>query len=567
MPKELLDQIAELLGLAAKDLAELSLDEIDALLATAFDDAVDADADLDKLEALVVARESVKAEVVAAETAEAERLAKIEELRGRVAPKAETEPEELPADDEPAADEPKDEDAPAEGVTAPADVVEEAEKVVADEVKEPVAAAPPARVALPRRRPQSHAPVPVASGPPQLHAVVAAGDIPGYSAGSNIPTWKDLGHAFSDKAEMLDVGQAAKVARMRWEYPEDRALTAASAEENSRKLARIVAPAAIAAAGGLCGPVTPSYEQEVLAVADRPVRDGLPRFGAARGGVIHVPPPLLSNVASGIDVITSDEDASSTSKPCVTVTCASPETVTISAIPACVQVGNFDRRTFPEHFEAFWTLAAAQHSRVAEGYLLDQIAAGSTNVSDGANQGGARDTLEALIRARVEFISRHRMSPTTIFRVALPFWVRDLMRADLIREAPGAPQDRLTATNAAIDAMFSAAYYSPIWYLDTATGEGEVYATQGAGALLGWQTTPKLYIFPEGTWVWLDGGMLDFGVEIRDSTLNAANDVRAMFETFENVVKMGPESLELELALCVTGTAGGLVDLACPQVS
>lgn len=547
MNEALLNQIAELLGITSTELAETSLEDIEGLLAASFDEAAAADViELERLTSITEAIESVRAEAVAAETAEAERLAAVEELRNRVStPKAETPAEELPAEDEP---------------------VPEAEEVVEDE-DEPVAVAASApRVAIPRKRPASHAPVATPAPSSQLNGLVAAMDIAGFSAGATIPTWTDLGRAFAEKASSLRPGQNGKVAFTKWTYPEERSLTA-TAGENSRRLNDIINPTALVAAGGLCGPVTPSYEQEILSTNARPVRDSLPRFGADRGGVVHVAPPVLTDLASGVDIITEAEDAADATKPCVTITCGETETVVISAITACVQVGNFDRRTFPEHFAAWWDLASAQHAREAEGYLLDQIAAGSTNVSDGSNQGGARDTLEALIRARATFISRHRMSPMSTFRVGMPFWMRDLMRADLIREAPGAPQDRLAATDATIEAMFRAAGYSPYYYLDTATGEGEVYGSQGAGALLGWQTAPKLYIYPEGTWVWLDGGTLDFGVEIRDSTLNASNNVRAMFETFENVVKMGPESLELELALCVTGTAGGLVDLACPQVS
>lgn len=553
MNETLLNQIAELLGLPATELAETSLEDIEALLAAAFEEGVAADAELERLTALTEAKEAVVAESAAAEAAEAERLAKIEELRTRVAPKAETPAEELPAEEE----EGDEKEEPAEGVEAPDD---KAEEPVA------VAAAAEPRVAIARKRPATHAPVPTGGPASQLNGLVAAMDIAGFSAGSTIPTWTDLGRAFAEKAANLRPGQEGKVAFTKWTYPEDRTLTA-TAGENTRRMNDVISPEALVAAGGLCGPVTPSYEQEILSTNARPVRDSLPRFGADRGGVIHVPAPIITDLASGVDIITEAEDAADATKPCVTITCPEPVTCVISAVTACVQVGNFDRRTFPEHFAAWWELASAQHAREAEGYLLDSIASGSTNVSDGSNQGGARDTLEALIRLRAAFISRHRMSPSTTFRVLLPFWMRDLMRADLIREAPGAPVDRLQATDAAIESMFRAAGYSPAWYLDTATGEGEVYASQGAGALLGWQTAPKLYVYPEGTWVWLDGGTLDFGVEIRDSTLNASNNVRAMFETFENVCKMGPESIELELALCVTGTAGGLVDLACPQVS
>jgi len=88
--------------------------------------------------------------------------------------------------------------------------------------------------------------------------------------------------------------------------------------------------------------------------------------------------------------------------------------------------------------------------------------------------------------------------------------------------------------------------------LDGPTGGGQVFGTQSAAAVLAFPTTVKWYLFPEGTWLFLDGGTLDLGL-VRDSVLNATNDYQLFGESFENVAKVGVESLEFTSTVCPNG--------------
>lgn len=63
------------------------------------------------------------------------------------------------------------------------------------------------------------------------------------------------------------------------------------------------------------------------------------------------------------------------------------------------------------------------------------------------------------------------------------------------------------------------------------------------------------YLFAEGTLLHLDGGTLDIGL-VRDSTLNASNNYQIFNEGFENVAKVGGESVELRLTLNADGSYG-----------
>jgi hypothetical protein len=68
------------------------------------------------------------------------------------------------------------------------------------------------------------------------------------------------------------------------------------------------------------------------------------------------------------------------------------------------------------------------------------------------------------------------------------------------------------------------------------------------------------YMFAEGSFLFLDGGTLDLGI-IRDSTLVGTNDYKMFVETFENVAKVGVESIQVTSTISVNGVASALRDL------
>lgn len=102
----------------------------------------------------------------------------------------------------------------------------------------------------------------------------------------------------------------------------------------------------------------------------------------------------------------------------------------------------------------------------------------------------------------------------------------------------------------------------------TATAAGVTITIYGrSAALLTFPTTMVWYLFAPGTFVYLDGGELNFGL-VRDSVLNARNDYRIMVETFEKLAYFGLESLEITQTVCASGEIGarrtGGAALVCP---
>lgn len=452
------------------------------------------------------------------------------------------------------------------------------------------ASAGPSMAEIARRRPASHAPAVVTEESPRV-AITAAADVPGASAGAEL-TPEAVGRAFVDKVFALmgsEKGAAYPVARFRAEYPEDRALVA-SAGGVDQNTARITAQLeraselatqdfpAITAAGGLCAPVDASYDLTTVGSAARPVRDALTRFQADRGGVRWITPPVIGDLAAGAAVWSAANDADPNNagatgvpvaerlatKPCVTIACGDEQVSVIDAVTLCLKIGNFSRRTFPEQFAAWYQLGLAAHARVAESRLLDRISASSVQVGDEpVVLGVARDTFDLYARLAEGYRSRNRIDDDSVLQVFLPAWLRKALILDLYKQQPG--DDTFGQASASIDRAFNELRLDPTWYLDSETADAgevsQIWPAQGAGAALGWKGEAIGYLFHPGAHLFLDGGELDLGIDIRDSALISTNDVRAFMETFEGTAFTGVESLKVTSVVSVVGSHSGPQDL------
>lgn len=80
-------------------------------------------------------------------------------------------------------------------------------------------------------------------------------------------------------------------------------------------------------------------------------------------------------------------------------------------------------------------------------------------------------------------------------------------------------------------------------------------------ALLDWPHTINWFLWPEASFQFLDGGTLDVGY-VRDSLLNATNDVEYVVESFEGVAFRGIEAYQLIWNVRPNGTAASTVSTA-----
>ena len=390
-------------------------------------------------------------------------------------------------------------------------------------------------------------------------AITAGADIPGYTAGATLDTMDNVAEAMAKRLHALrrvngGDGEQHIVASVTTSFPEERTLTTDS-EENAQKIAAVISPEAITAAGGHVAPFEARYDVFGMGTSARPVRDSLPRFQADRGGIRFVTAPALVDHADAVGIWTAANDAAETPSPSakqsLTVAAAAENTVATDAVTLQMQFGNLATRAYPELIARHNELGLIQHAREAEANILSGIAAGSTAVTSTNLIGVGRDALVQVGRAAAAYRSRHRLEADAPLRVVMPAWVKDAMAADLALSMPG---DNVLNAYAEIDGFFASRGVNITYTLD-----GDVFGTQGTGAMTEFKDTFVWYIFAEGTFLFLDGGTLDLGI-IRDSSLVGTNDYKMFVETFEAVAKVGVESLAVTSTIQVNGAAAALRD-------
>jgi hypothetical protein len=409
-------------------------------------------------------------------------------------------------------------------------------------------------------------------------AITAGADIPGYTAGSTIESMSDVASAMEKRIHSLrrvngGDGEQHIVASLTVAYPEERTLTT-DAESNSLKINAVAGPEALVASGGHAAPFEVKYDIFGLgSTTDRPVRDALPKFQADRGGIRFVTPPTLVSYSGGtaytydsaVGVWTSANDSAETPSPStknsLTVTAAQENTVATDAVTLQLQFGNLMTRAYPELIARHNELALVQHAREAELNLISKISAGSTAVNAHVATteapslvGFARDFLVQVRKAAVAYRSRHRIDAGTRLKAIVPAWIFDAMAADLALNMPG--DGTLGAGEAEIKGYLAGSNVDLVASLDL----NSFGAQQGSAArLLEFPDQIVWYLFAEGTFLFLDGGTLDLGI-IRDSSLVGTNDYKMFIETFENVAKVGIESLAITSSLSINGVAAALRD-------
>lgn len=562
-----------------EDLSALSDEELDALAAEIAeraqelqkDETIEACGDqaVALIEGCLAADEKVTAEQDARAEAKAESDRILDETRARLAKRLSGEGESDDAEDGDDADGADDADATGDDADAEADADEDAE-AVEDEDREAVLAAGRAALAAekngkPRqrnralaRRSKEHDPADEgerANGMPRGVKVTALSGLPGkFEVGADLgkkAVAEILAHKWNRTHQTDGPREDVPLVRYSVEMPEERTLKYDDEVGNGQKIQAVVGPEALVASGGLCAPVEPYYDLQILSTEITPVVDSMPLFAADRGGIRFMAPPTIANISTAVGVMTAANDGvggTTATKTCQTLPCPAQTQVLIDAIYHCLTIGNFGARAWPELVENFSALMMAAHARVRETKALDAIKNGSTAVT-GAQYNGAVNTLLAEINAITDGLrSRHRMAPTTRFRAWFPEWVKGLLLTDLQR----GQFDRFERSREGVVQLLRDSGVEPTFFVDGETGGGQVFGTQNAGAYLNYPGTVKWYIAPEGTWIRLNGGELDLGI-VRDSVLNATNDFQMFGEVFENYAKVGIESLAVTSTVCANG--------------
>jgi hypothetical protein len=331
------------------------------------------------------------------------------------------------------------------------------------------------------------------------------------------------------------------VASARWEYPEERRLTA-DAWLSTARMEAVTAPEAVVASGGVCLPVNVDYSVPTWAAQDRPLRDGLPAFQANRGGLRFVTPPDIgtpdlqaaaSGLGSATSVWTEATDAAPgiATKPVYSVACGSEQLVYVNAIPTRVEFGNMQGRFAPEQVAANTDLALSVAAREAELELLTLMYNASKQIPADTYLGATRDLLAAADILSKMYRYSHRMRSDGPLTAVFPDWAKGVIRADMARELAhdNDGRDVLAITDEQIEGWFAARDINVLWTLDGLKagtyGTGGVAITNQffpvatASTELVWpgQTGDGAFmvawlLYAEGSFQFLDGGRLDLKI-------------------------------------------------------
>jgi len=435
---------------------------------------------------------------------------------------------------------------------------------------------------------QTAAVAPKVAAPAQKLAVTASGN------GQELTSLEALSQAFMDKANNIPstaLGREAprhKVASIRnqFDHTADDRTGPFVVQEIMERLREEKLPA-LTAGGGWCAPNEIRYEFFNIAEAPMGVLD-LPTVGVTRGGLQWPVSPAIgdvffqaggSNPASGFGGFAfpfantsdpwlwseADDQATvtgSVNKPTLRVPCSTFTSGRLEAYGLTLTAGNLTDSAYPEQTQNFLRLLRAAYAHAINARLISLVdtAAGSTNAIGAVTTDGPSARIpSALAMAATDYRSRYAMRTDSVLEVVIPYWVREVIRADLaLRNSLS--MDLLSVSDAEIDSLFSVRNVRIQWVDDyQVRGSGSASAVGTPTVELNWPVSVNFLIYAAGTFLHGQGMSLDLGV-VRDSVLNAENDFTAAWaEETHMIAKVGHEARKYSCAFFVSGQVGGVV--------
>jgi hypothetical protein len=425
-----------------------------------------------------------------------------------------------------------------------------------------------------------HAPAPKV--PEARLAVTASVDIPGVAHGGELPTLASLADVTSRKAKSMPVTQGTPnyqlVASIRNDFGHtvDERTSPAEVKELFNFLTAPEKQAALVAGGGWCAPSEIRYNFFNIACEDGMI--DLPTVGISRGGIQFPVSPSLADALGGGTAFggfaatfsntsnpwlwTEADDiltvTGSTNKPCIRVPCPDFDEARLECYGICLTAGNLANDAYPEATENMLQLLMSAHAHAMNARLIALMLAASsatTTITGGAVTDAAAPKLyNAVGLAATDYRARYGMCIDDVLEVVLPYWVREVIRADLAWKAGVELQ---AVTNAEVDSYFVARNVRVQWVNDWQVRGASQFGN--ATAMTAWPTTVDFLIYAAGTFIHGNGLSLDLGV-IRDSVLNAENDHTAAWsEECHLIARVGHESRRYTVGFNVNGSTSALL--------
>lgn len=393
----------------------------------------------------------------------------------------------------------------------------------------------------------------------------------------------DLGDAFAKKSRAIPIsrtgsteqGHIVATIKNTFEHTVDNQTSFAKVGELVKHLTRPDVTESLVAGGGWCAPSEIRYDFFNIACSDGLI--DLPTVGITRGGIQFPVSPSLadavgSNAFGGFAVTFSNESVpwlwteaddeatvtGSPNKPCMRVPCPTFDEERLDCYGICLTAGNLTNDAYPEATQNTLQLLMRAHERAINARLIALMVAASgaaTAIGGTVTDSAAPRIYDAVSLAATDYRARYGMCTDDVLEVVLPYWVRDVLRADLAWKA-GVDAWQAVA-DAEITSFFTARNVRVQWVSDwQVRGSGQFGNATG---LVAWPTTVNFMIFAAGTFLHGQGMTLDLGV-IRDSVLNAENDYTAAWsEECHLIAMVGHASRQYSVGFNVKGSTGALL--------
>lgn len=552
---------------ALRALSVEALDEAKTILA--LNDSDLTDEQIAKAEELMKASADIDAVIVEREAAAEERAAKIATLRAQSTP--DTEPTDVPDEgDDSDGDEPTEDDD------------DDDKSADAEARKEVVVASAPAPKPAPRktvavaekRAPEVEVPKPAGA------VLVAASDVPGFSAGEDLGTLDKVSEAFINRARSFAGGRGSEgglpagvygiskdsqrfgVARIRKPQNE---FTTGMDQPLDKQMETVMAAAAesrlpggnLVAAGGWCAPSETLYDFCSLETTEGML--SIPEVQANRGGINFTKGPDLASIMADANfgfVQTETQAEAGTPKPCYAVVCPPFTEVRLEAVGFCITAGVLTNAAYPELITRVLELATVGHARKVNAATINAISTAIGAAVDHAEIGATTsDVLDALALQASRLRYMYSMSPNATIEAVLPIWAKEIFRSDLSRRTG---LDLLAVGDAQINAYLGARGVSAQYVYDY-----QNLVTGNTGAWTSWPDTLEVMLYPAGAFVRLTTDVIDLGTIYDHAGLTTNTYTAAFFEEGLAVANTCGSGVKVSIDVACLAGRSGAADVTC----
>lgn len=403
-------------------------------------------------------------------------------------------------------------------------------------------------------------------------SLLAAADVPGFAAGSDLEGMEALGDAVVSRMRGFTppAGDGSRedlrhfgVATIKKPFEDD--LIIDRGTEDMEVLLRAanekrLEGGSLVAAGGWCAPSETLYDL----VGDE-TTDGilsLPEVVVKRGGIRKTYGPQFADFYANAGFIQTEAQAiAGTTKPCVEVTCPTFTEVRLDAVGLCIRVPILTNAAYPELVQRFVAGTLIAHQHMINANVISRLVtlAGAAKVITGIGSSVA-DTLGALSQIADRRRQTSRLSLSASFEVVLPHWVKNTLKNDLSNRTGQTGPVSDQQLNGYFTSMGLKVQYVYDWQ-DLPTVD--VAGTAGEDESLTYPDTFDVLMYPAGTFVKGTSDVINLNA-VYDAASLAANTYTGLFmEEGLLVTQMKPAGADLvRIPICSSGRTGAN-DLTC----